>query len=331
MTVDFSTFKSNWAPRSKGLPPQRTPRTQWSGGAPPPSLPIPSNIPSKWCAKTGDRVIPLPTMRPGTQQQPRGHGETFWQRDPAFNHPSRSHQGRRGVMVDAYLQAGTPFAGYKRCHTPPIKISGRDPTVPLTRSKSSLRLDSVIVKDSVNGRPLKGFGGVPTADEARCGPAIPPGFLASNLVAMQARPHGFTSDVFRFMDCGGPVLEAESQKALDGLPLYSSFGLPSSPQVKQFDPSVFMPRKWKSKLSARVQALTPSASEAFVEIQESGQDDAFSPGVGGWTQKGSLRRDSIGDLEGVQMVQSPDKTLGYRSPDDDRRGSVACRRGSTNS
>ena len=86
-------------------------------------------------------------------------------------------------------------------------------------------------------------------------------------------------------------------------------------------------------MKPRTDALTAS-KEAMHRVQVNAEvedkkhyDDEFSPGIGGFTAKGSLRRDSIGGGygEGIQIVASPDAKKKSKS----RRGSTASRRGST--
>jgi len=141
----------------------------------------------------------------------------------------------------------------------------------------------------------------------------------------------YTTNALKFMAAPTEKIMLESQLRLEALPLYSSFGLPSSPGTKQFDPSVFMPDRWKEKMRPRTEALTASPealrrTQLNAEIEDKKHyDDEFSPGVGGWTNKGSLKRDSIGGGfgEGIQIVASPDKKS------KSRRGSTSSRRGST--
>jgi len=355
-------FKVNWGPDRL---PQRSPRDTFCAGAPPPS--IAANVPTKWCTRTGDRVVLLPPpMRTGsrggnTWAGHKSQGSGFWGPMNAYTHPPRSHQGRRGVMIEAQVQRGTGFAGYKRAVTPQPKVFGRDHNKELTRSHTSMMLDYVIVKDAINGRPRMNVG-MGEFDEGRCGPSCPPGYLSQNLKEMaertkaggrdsnfgnQDRPmthfrstaHGagidssWTTAAIRFMTPGGEKMMLESEMRLESLPLYSSFGLPQSPGTKQFDPSVFMPDKWKEKMRPRTDALTASKeamhrAQVNAEVEDKKHyDDEFSPGIGGFTAKGSLRRDSIGGGygEGIQIVASPDAKNKSKS----RRGSTASRRGST--
>ena len=79
-------------------------------------------------------------------------------------------------------------------------------------------------------------------------------------------------------------------------------------------------------LTASKEAMHRAQVNAEVEDKKH-YDDEFSPGIGGFTAKGSLRRDSIGGGygEGIQIVASPDAKNKSKS----RRGSTASRRGST--
>ena len=79
-------------------------------------------------------------------------------------------------------------------------------------------------------------------------------------------------------------------------------------------------------LTASKEAMHRAQVNAEVEDKKH-YDDEFSPGIGGFTAKGSLRRDSIGGGygEGIQIVASPDAKQKSKS----RRGSTASRRGST--
>jgi hypothetical protein len=148
-------FKTNWAPDRL---PQRSPRNTFCAGAAPPS--IPANVPTKWCARTGDRVVSCPSRARCTVVHTHtwvltipyldrsychhqceqvlgyvpccmltqlslihwsqggntwaGHkspGSGFWGPMHAYTHPPRSHQGRRGVMIEKQVQRGTGFAG----------------------------------------------------------------------------------------------------------------------------------------------------------------------------------------------------------------------------
>jgi len=282
--------------------------------APPPQLP--QSVPLGWhekvvpVLKRSASALDAPTSWLGGPRVQTG----FWQNQSSYNNPSREHRGVRSVMMEQRL-------GSKRCLTPAgglPSVGQRDATAQVIRGMCAQRLDPVITIGSVAGKAQHCF------DVDRRGLVYPEDTFRQNAAtnARYSRNTKYTNRILKYRKQPGAPVQTETQRALEDLPLYSSFGLPMCNRVKQFDPSVGMPPKWAKRLQARVAQLRPSSRqlakmqiEAKIKSQaEDPVDDEFSPGDD-WVRRGSVERDSTPTYDS-QMLTS-------------KRGSIASKRGST--
>ena len=77
-------------------------------------------------------------------------------------------------------------------------------------------------------------------------PVCPAGTLQQNLQREKRRKTSYTDSIIGFREPPRPPVEDQTAIKLASMPLYSSFG-----RGQVFNPMMFMPKRWKSKMTTQ--------------------------------------------------------------------------------